>query len=572
MRRAARPARPRTTSAMAKVKPPSRDSREARERAAELLDAALAARSRDPQAPFEGRLAVDLKRHRDLVADVVARRLPRERGEARLAFIAGVGRLGEPTFAAPLLAFVREAAADPSVKRAALDAATALDPEAAGPLAGPVDEARRLAAASPAELADEGGEEWAGRVAALPGRLAADTVEAFFARFPQGLPRPLPPLERLRGHHEALDLVLVDALVKRAEPAVGLFLAAWLGDLRPTGAVEKALRRGLFLLKTRGIAVPEAPRGGDEGPQFRPVREAEPDQAWASALDGAGDRLVWLAGGRRGGLYLFQAVVNDERGLVHFRASETSRRTLREYVREAEEAESFPLVPVEPEFALALMEHAAKRQLAPEVAGAEASRLAPLPPAYKAARPILLGEDGAAGKSQGPPPAPILARRGADGGMDTAELEARLARSAELHRLSEFAGWLLPEETIRPLVEELDDAARSALIVGDEQRRERFEQIFDAFADRVFDPALRDRYRFRLEAQADYLDRLGREEDAKSALAAARGLSPLGPRASRHPFVIALIQKHVALIAAEARRRAAEEPRLVVPPTTPRRA
>ncbi|HEX7126307.1 MAG TPA: hypothetical protein VF406_11165 [Thermodesulfobacteriota bacterium] len=557
---------------MAKVRPPSRDSKAARERAAELLDAALEARRHDPRAPFEGRLAVDLKRHRELIADAIARRLERERGEARLALIEGVGRLGEPAFAAPLVAFVRDAAADPSVKRAAVAAAAALDPEAAAPLAGPVEEANRLAAASPAELADEGGEEWTDRVAALPGRLAADTVEAFFARFPQALPRPLPPLERLRGRHEALDLTLVDALVRRAEPAVGLFLAAWLGDLRPSGAVEKALRRGLFLLKTRGIAVPEAPRREDEGPRFRPVREIEPDQAWASAIDGVGDRLVWLAGNRRGALYLFQAIVNDERGLVHFQASETSRRTLRERAREAEQAEGFPLVPVEPAYALALVEHAARRQLAPETAGAEAARLAPLPSAYSTARPLLLGEGASAAASAEPPEAPILARRGLDGGMDTAEIEARLARSVELHRLPEFASWLLPEETIRPLVEELDDAARSPLIVGEEQRRERFQQIFDTFADRVFDAAMRDRYRRRLEAQADYLDRLGREEDAKSALAAARGLSPLGPKASRHPFVIALIQKHVALIAAQARRRAAEEPRLVVPPPIPRGA
>jgi pimeloyl-ACP methyl ester carboxylesterase len=71
--------------------------------------------------------------------------------------------------------------------------------------------------------------------------------------------------------------------------------------------------------------------------------------------------------------------------------------------------------------------------------------------------------------------------------------------------------------------------------------------------------------------EADYLDRRGREEDAETALAAARGLSPLGPRPSRHPFVIAMIQKHVAMIAHEARLRAEQEPRLVVPPG-PRRA
>lgn len=557
---------------MAKVKPPSRESREARERAALLLDAALAARATDPTAPFEGRLAHDLKRHREIVADVIARRLEREKGEARLALLAGVGRLGDPAFARPLVAFVRDAEADPATKRAALDAARALDPDAARALEGPVAEAARLAAAQPAELAEEGGEEWAARVAALPARLAADTVEAFFARFPTALPRPLPPLERLRGVHEALDLVLVDALVRRAEPAVGLFLAAWLGDLKPRGAVEKALRRGLFLLKTRGIAVPEAPRTDEEGPRFRPVREIEADQAYVSALDGAGDRLVWLAGARRGGLYLFQAVVNDERGLVHFRAAETSRRTLREVVKAAEESQTFPIVPVEPEYALALIESAAHRQLAPEAAGVAAARVAPLPASYRGARPLLLEGREAPEHPELWPPAPILRRRGADGGMETAEQEARLALSAELHRLDEFAGWLLPDAVIRPLVEELDDAAQSLLIVGEESRRERFQQIFDAFADRVFDPAMRDRYRARLEAQADYLDRIRREEDAKSALAAARGLSPLGPKASRHPFVIALIQKHVALIAAEARRRAAEEPHLVVPPTTPRRA
>jgi hypothetical protein len=549
---------------MAKVKAPSPGSREARERAAALLDAALVARAADPTAPFEGRLRVDLKRYRDLVAEVVARRLEREKGEARLGLLRGVGALGDPGLASPLLAFAREAAADPETKRAALEAARALGADV-GDLAGQVAEAARLAAVSPDELADEGGQEWADRVAALPARLAADTLEAFFARFPAALPSPLPPLEQLRGRHDALDLVLVDALVKRAEPRIGLFLAAWVADAPPSGAVEKALRRGLYILKTRGIAVPEAPR--DEGaPLFRPIREEEADQAWASAIDGAGDRLVWLAGPRRGGLYFFQAVVNDVRGLVQFGATEATRRNLREYVREAEASRDFPVVAIEPPYALALIEAAAAPQVAPELAGDR--RLAPLPARYSAARALLFADEA---QARGPrpdqmPASPILARRGRDGGMDAAEIEARIARSAELHRLAEVAGWLLPDEVIRPVVEELDDAARSALIVDDAQRRERFQQIFDSFADRAFDGPMRDRYRWRLETQADYLDRLGRDDDWKSALAAAHGLSPLGPKPSRHPFVIALIQKHVALIAAEARRRAMSDPRLVVPP------
>lgn len=554
---------------MAKIKPPSPQDREARDRAARLLESALAARAAGQTGPLEGRLAVDLRRHREVVAELIARRLSREQGGARVGFIRAVGTLGERAFAAPLIAFARDAGAEPDAKRAALEAASALGEPVPDDLTRAVAEASRLAAAGPAELAADGGEGWAGRVAALPPRLAADTVDAFFARFPGALPEPLPPLERLRGRHEALDLALIDHLVKRAEPRVGLFLAAWVAGARPSPAVEKALRRALFLLKSRGIAVPEAPRPEGESPLFRPVREAEPDQAWASALDGAGDRIVWLAGHRRGRLYFFQAVVNDERGLVQFGAGEASRRQLREAVREAESARSFPLVAVEPAYALALIESAAARQLAPETAGRP---VAPLPPPFRAARALLAPEGGGAhAEGAEPPRAPVLDRRGLDGGMDTAEQEARLGRSADLHRLAEFAGWFLPDETIRPLIEELDDAARSQVIVNEEQRRERFQQIFDGFTDRVFDDATRDRYRRRLEAQADYLDRLGREDDARTALAAARGLSPLGPRPSRHPFVVAMVQKHVALIAHQARLRAAEEPRLVVPPG-PKRA
>jgi hypothetical protein len=569
---------------MAKVRTPSPYSPEARARAAALLDAALAARATGdgpsgggPQGAdaAAGRLAADLRRHRDLVADLIARRLEREKGDARLAFLAAVARLDERAFATPLVAFARDAAADPETKRAALDAARALGEPVEPALVEAVVEAARLAAAGPDELAGEAGERWADRLVALPARLAADALEAFFARFPGRLPDPLPPLERLRGRHEALDLVLVDALVRRGEPRVGLFLAAWLGDLRPGGAVEKALRRGLFVLKSRGIAVPEAPKAEDEGPWFRPVRKEEPEQAWTSAIDGAGDRLVWLAGQRRGQLYLFQAVVNDERGLIQFSALEASRRGLRHFVAEAEKATSFPVAPVEPGYALALIEGAAARQLASETSGAPPPGLAPLPAAYRTARPLLTPElpaREAAADTGTPPCAPILARRGLDGGMDVAEQEARLARSAELHRLAEFAGWLLPDETIRLLLEELDDADRSPLVIGEAQRQERFQQIFDSFIERTFDDARRDRYRRRLEAQADYLDRLGREDDAKTALAAARGLSPLGPRPSRHPFVVAFVQKHLALIAAEVRRRAAEEPRLIVPPPPPGRA
>jgi hypothetical protein len=103
-------------------------------------------------------------------------------------------------------------------------------------------------------------------------------------------------------------------------------LADWIAEGTPLAAnrldelarttaskdVRKAARRGLYLLSQRGI-VPERTNGSASAPPSR----GDDMRAWASAYDGAGNRLVIvvLPGSEGGNATVAQILANDELGV-----------------------------------------------------------------------------------------------------------------------------------------------------------------------------------------------------------------------------------------------------------------
>src|SRR4051794_34131612 len=121
-------------------------------------------------------------------------------------------------------------------------------------------------------------------------------------------------------------LALIDALGAGRDEAAGR-LAATLAISAPDKEQRKAARRALHRLRSTGIAV-AMPVAAPELPAPASPETLHPLQAFVTAPDGIGSRLLWLVleRPRGGGLMAFTLAINDVVGLKDVLIEETTRR------------------------------------------------------------------------------------------------------------------------------------------------------------------------------------------------------------------------------------------------------
>ncbi|HVP68795.1 MAG TPA: hypothetical protein VMT17_16205 [Anaeromyxobacteraceae bacterium] len=285
-------------------------------------------------------------------------------------------------------------------------------------------------------------------------------------------------------------------------------------------AVAKEAKRGLHVLRSRGIDVPEPAR--PPAPAAPPPAE-ESFPSFASAVDSNGERAVWIARNVAGrGIEVGQAVVSDVLGLLELQIGLLGRKEFRAFARDvAERGRSMGVAEVNPAVARSLV--AAARRLneasgrrVPEGAEGWLARLGP-------AEPL---PDPAAGF-----PA-----------LPEAEERAAVDASADLHDLPMLRGWLADEATLRALAQRLDEVAVSPLYIDEQQRAAQVASTIADAVDSYFDGPRRSRLSARLFTTAAHLQGLGDDAHARSAAAVARALLA-GVPAGQIPFARLLVEK-----------------------------
>jgi len=285
-------------------------------------------------------------------------------------------------------------------------------------------------------------------------------------------------------------------------------------------AVAKEAKRGLHVLRSRGVEVPEPAR--PPAPAAPPATE-ETFPCFVSAIDSQGERAVWIARNVPGrGIEVGQAVVSDVLGLLELQVGLLGRKEFRTFGRDvAERGRSMGVAEVSAGLARSIVAAArrvndASGRRVPEGADAWLARMGPAEPLRDpaAAFPALPGD----------------------------EERAALESSAELHDLPMLRGWIADEQALRTLAHKLDEIAVSPLYVDEQQRS---AQAASAIADAVeayFDEPRRSRLSSRLYETASHLQGLGDGERARSAAATARALAA-GVPAGRIPFARLLVEK-----------------------------
>jgi hypothetical protein len=285
--------------------------------------------------------------------------------------------------------------------------------------------------------------------------------------------------------------------------------------------VAKEAKRALHLLRARGVEVPEASRLVAP-PALAPV--ADPGlPALASAVDGRGERVVWLPRAQPGkGIEVGQAVLSDERGLTELRVGMLGRKEWRGFVKDLLERGA----------RMGVMEVPRRHAHAWITAGRALNE--------RTGQRVPDGADfwlHALGPAEAPPdPAAALPPLPPD------EEREALLRSDKLHDLPLLAPWLAEEDYLKTVAARLDEVQVSPLYIDEGQRAAQVERVLSVAAADYLDDARRGRLASRLLSVAAHLASRGDAAHAQAAAAAARALASGAP-AESIPFARGLVFK-----------------------------
>jgi hypothetical protein len=287
--------------------------------------------------------------------------------------------------------------------------------------------------------------------------------------------------------------------------------------------VAKEAKRALHLMRARGVEVPELPRTAPAPPPPPPEPELP---CFASAVDGQGERAIWMARALPGkGIELCQAIGSDTQGLLSLQVGILGRKEFRAFAQDlVDRGAQLGVAEVTRQRAHALLGEARRLSEStgkplPEGATAWLARLGEAPPL----------------------PDPALAFPP----LSEAEELAALAAGARLHERPLLRGWLADEVALRALAARLDEISVSPLFIDERQRAEQASRAVEDALGAYFDPTRRTLWARRLLAAAAHLADAGDDEGARLAAAAARALAS-GRDAREVPFARLLLEKALA--------------------------
>ncbi|HEV8549406.1 MAG TPA: hypothetical protein VGQ57_10265 [Polyangiaceae bacterium] len=332
----------------------------------------------------------------------------------------------------------------------------------------------------------------------------------------------LAALEKAGDRAEAL----VEAWVKAGNAA-----AVNVAAERAEGKARKAARRGLNVLKARGVKLPAETRvvnvSGEKG--------AETLEAWLLAPDGNGAAMLTLAARSPTSRYKAVFALVSSVGVHRITAGELSQSELKDTLTRAVRGAYRPVkVPVEyARFRIAEARRALKERGIAEPLGFGGSE-------------ALLGAP-----SDEALPHPFDAE-----GLELADEDAKelAKRSAELHALPEFSSWLPP----KPVVDEMLAKVGESLKPGEQPEQGAFDASLKeemlAATDRFFTPERRaELVKVMKDSALSVLAREG-EERALAVVAAMKSIEKAGlitdpPR--EVPFLLGFFEKAIAVLIAQ---------------------
>jgi hypothetical protein len=315
-----------------------------------------------------------------------------------------------------------------------------------------------------------------------------------------------------------------------------------------SGAIRREVRRALFKLKQHGI---DAPPPAAPAASTLHDRDSEKTEitAMLSPIDGEGARIVWLVKPRvQGGVIRMWALISESEGLVGAQNTHLSRRELKSERDELERRAQVKLVDGDWRVA--------------DFIACEAWRNTPESRRGHVGNFLALRSEMIAS----PPPTelahPVYAELAA---------EAASEPSVELLKEPELLEWRLPDELLKPYVDEINQAGESVIVLSPVHKQERVNAVIDRATTELLTGNNGKRIQRRLEDIAYYMARVGRREQAGWAAGAASRMRD-GIDVTKVVFFQGFIRTQLGTVAAAEQQKAQEEPRLIMTPAEAMRA
>jgi hypothetical protein len=141
-----------------------------------------------------------------------------------------------------------------------------------------------------------------------------------------------------------------------------------------------------------------------------------------------------------------------------------------------------------------------------------------------------------------------------------------LRRAGDLLKADVFADWEIEKDQIQPYADAVWEAEESKLVLNPVQKEARFQEIYQKALSDLFSGERSVLYERRLEEMADFLFKLGRQEEARISLAVARDLKkPMNPF-QPNPFLLQLVTTSIFKLLRDAYEKKVKEPSVLVKP------
>jgi hypothetical protein len=269
-----------------------------------------------------------------------------------------------------------------------------------------------------------------------------------------------------------------------------------------------------------------------------------PEQAAVTSVDGAGGRLIWLYRQTSQGGTLFQAMPLFSRGLQGFEAYAASAKRFERLLKHSDKEINLVLARVSPEFSRRLIFQAAEQGRnqgnSPPKEFLEAKALLGPEPDLAAPHPLFAVLAPEAVRAKG----------------------SLVFEGPKLLQHRAFAGWYFDQDSIRRCALKLEEAEVSPLVMADEQKRARREQVIADSARAALAVPGREVWKERLIENAYVLHLVGEGEFAEIGFATALALED----AENLPALFPAMMRRAFRFAEDAKPAAKEPPgRIIIP-------
>jgi len=354
-------------------------------------------------------------------------------------------------------------------------------------------------------------------------------------------------LEEQFGKNAETDLAVVFTLGKIIDSQAVQALVEI--DKRANGKeIKKEIKRSFFKLSQRGLTEPHE-ESGDARPAATLFSREPEIEAYMSAVDGGGGRLIWIAKPQANhGLQVIQTMLHDREGLLRIGGAHMRRKELRQMVQDIKSQHEVSMISIPWQYADQSIYEGHEKAKARGQSGLEN---------FHEIRAVI-----ATGKPK-EHAHPIYSKLHSEQARDGVWRE----QSRRLLDEPELRYWILTDDWVQAMLPQLQEAQTSRLVLNPLQKEERFNAIVRDAVKTLCSGDNGKAFKRRMEDMALYFLETKRPDQARLSLAVALQVGEGDPGPLDISFLTGLMQKSFAVfISQEKAKKEEEQSSLIIKP------